>query len=306
MKHKKPKILISKCLEFDACRYDGQRITNIYIQKLKQHVDFIVICPEVEIGLGVPREPIHLINSNDKISLYQPKTDIDITEKMIRFSKKYICSIKNIDGIILKSKSPSCAITTAKHFPSINSNKSIGHGSGLFSSILMDKFPNIPKEEEIGLSDGPLREHFYTSIFVYADFRTVKSLKHLYDFHAKHKLLFMTYNQIQLKELGNIAANYDGKTIKEVLIRYFSILQKIFKKKPRYVSHINTQMHAFGYYKKQLTKEEKKDFLYLLEDYRAKNISISSVKSIIKSWNVKFENQYLINQSYFAPYPDEL
>ena len=85
MKHKKPKILISKCLEFDACRYDGQRITNIYIQKLKQHVDFIVICPEVEIGLGVPREPIHLINSNDKISLYQPKTDIDITEKMIRF-----------------------------------------------------------------------------------------------------------------------------------------------------------------------------------------------------------------------------
>ena len=306
MKHKKPKILISKCLEFDACRYDGQRITNIYIQKLKQHVDFIVICPEVEIGLGVPREPIHIINSNEKISLYQPKTDIDITEKMIRFSKKYICSIKNIDGIILKSKSPSCAITTAKHFPSINSNKSIGHGSGLFSSILMDKFPNIPKEEEIGLSDGPLREHFYTSIFVYADFRTVKSLKHLYDFHAKHKLLFMTYNQIQLKELGNIAANYDGKTIKEVLIRYFSILQKIFKKKPRYVSHINTQMHAFGYYKKQLTKEEKKDFLYLLEDYRAKKISISSVKSIIKSWNEKFENQYLINQSYFAPYPDEL
>tara|TARA_Y100000590_G_C15643222_1_gene985835 strand:+ start:654 stop:1574 length:921 start_codon:yes stop_codon:yes gene_type:complete len=306
MKHKKPKILISKCLEFDACRYDGQRITNIYIQKLKQHVDFIVICPEVEIGLGVPREPIHIINSNEKISLYQPKTDIDITEKMIRFSKKYICSIKNIDGIILKSKSPSCAITTAKHFPSINSNKSIGHGSGLFSSILMDKFPNIPKEEEIGLSDGPLREHFYTSIFVYADFRTVKSLKNLYDFHAKHKLLFMTYNQIQLKELGNIAANYDGKTIKEVLIRYFSILQKIFKKKPRYVSHINTQMHAFGYYKKQLTKEEKKDFLYLLEDYRTKKISISSVKSIIKSWNEKFENQYLINQSYFAPYPDEL
>ena len=170
----------------------------------------------------------------------------------------------------------------------------------------MDKFPNIPKEEEIGLSDGPLREHFYTSIFVYADFRTVKSLKNLYDFHAKHKLLFMTYNQIQLKELGNIAANYDGKTIKEVLIRYFSILQKIFKKKPRYVSHINTQMHAFGYYKKQLTKEEKKDFLYLLEDYRTKKISISSVKSIIKSWNEKFENQYLINQSYFAPYPDEL
>ena len=116
----------------------------------------------------------------------------------------------------------------------------------------------------------------------------------------------MTYNQIQLKELGNIAANYDGKTIKEVLIRYFSILQKIFNKKPRYVSHINTQMHAFGYYKKQLTKEEKKDFLYLLEDYKAKKISISSVKSIIKSWNVKFENQYLINQSYFAPYPDEL
>ena len=173
MKFLSPKVIISKCLEFEPCRYDGQIINNKYIKKLKKFINFEPICPEVEIGLGVPREPIHLINSKEKISLYQPKTDIDVTEQMICFSKKYISSIKNIDGIILKSKSPSCAITTAKHFPSINSNKSIGHGSGLFSSILMNKFPNIPKEEETGLSDGSLREHFYTSIFVYADFRTV-------------------------------------------------------------------------------------------------------------------------------------
>jgi len=306
MKHKKPKILISKCLEFDACRYDGKRITNIYIQKLKEYVDFGTICPEVEIGLGIPRDPIYLINSNDKISLYQPTTGIDVTERMIHFSKKYIRSIKNIDGIILKSKSPSCGITTTKHYLSINSKNFKDRGTGLFASKLIEKFPNIPKQEEMGLSDRLVREHFYTAIFVIADFRTVKTIKNLYDFHAKHKLLLMAYNKIQLKELGGIVANHDSKLIDEVLITYFSILQKIFKKKPKYVSHINAHMHAFGYYKKQLTKEEKKDFLYLLEDYRNKKITLSTINSVFNSWNIRFGNKYLLNQSYFAPYPDDL
>ena len=306
MKHKKPKILISKCLEFDACRYDGQRITNIYIQKLKQYVDFITICPEVEIGLGVPREPIHLINNNNEITLYQSATDIYLGKKMINFSKKYIHSIKNIDGIILKSKSPSCAIATAKYYPSIDIKNFKGRGPGLFASQLIEKFPNIPKEEEAGLSDRLLREHFYTSIFVIADFRKVKTLKNLYDFHAKHKLLFMTYNQIKLKELGRIATNSNGKAINEVLITYFNILQKILSRKARYASHINTQMHAFGYYKKELSKQEKQNFLNLLEEYKHKRKSTSTVNSILNFWNVRFKNRYLLGQSYFAPYPKGL
>ena len=104
MKYNKPKILISKCLEFEACRYDGQIITNKYIKLLKNYIDFITICPEVEIGLGIPRDPIHLINKNDNLSLYQPTTKRDLGNNMQSFAEKFINSLDYIDGIILKSK----------------------------------------------------------------------------------------------------------------------------------------------------------------------------------------------------------
>ena len=198
----KPKIVISKCLEFDACRYDGKQLTNKHIKNLKKYIDFIPICPEVEIGLGVPRDPIHLINDNNSISLYQPTTKSKLGEKMKIFSKKFINSIDFIDGILLKSKSPSCAISTAKHYPNIKAKQLMGKGPGMFTSYLIQKFPFIPKEEETRLNDIFLREHFYTSIFVIADFRNVKTFKDLYDFHGKHKLLFMAYNQLTLKKMG--------------------------------------------------------------------------------------------------------
>ena len=306
MKYKKPKVLISKCLEFDACRYDGQIITNKYIRTLKKHIDFITVCPEVEIGLGMPRDPIHLINKKNKITLYLPKTDSDIGNKMIKFSENYISSINYIDGIILKSKSPSCAITTAKHYPNTESKQLMGYGSGLFASHLIRKFPDTPKEEETRLNNMFLREHFYTSIFVISDFRDIKTFKNLYSFHSKHKLLLMAYNQSKLKELGRIAANHKENTINKVLSKYFNILLKIFIRRPRYVSHINTQMHAFGYYKNELSKKEKQYFLNLLNNYRNKIIPISSLNSVLNSWNMRFENEYLLNQSYFAPYPQEL
>ena len=306
MKYKKPKVLISKCLEFDACRYDGQVITNKYIRNLKKHIDFITVCPEVEIGLGIPRDPIHLINNKNNLSIYQPSTNSDLGKKMINFSKKYVSSIKNIDGIILKSKSPSCAISTAKHYPNIETKQLMGHGSGLFSSYLINKFPDIPKEEETRLNDVFLREHFYTSIFVIADFRNIKTLSSLYEFHSKHKLLLMAYNQLKLTELGRIAANHTKKNSVDVLEEYFTLLLKIFTRRPRYVSNINTQMHAFGYYKKELSKKEKQYFLNLVDDYRKKKIPVSTVNSVLNSWNIRFDNKYLLKQSYFSPYPEDL
>ena len=306
MNYTKPKVLISKCLEFDACRYDGQLITNKYVKQLKKYIDFITVCPEVEIGLGIPRDPIHLINSKNEMSIYQPTTNKDLGKKMINFSRKFIGTIKQIDGMILKSKSPSCAISSAKHYPNTTARQLMGRGSGLFANYLINAFPHTPKEEETRLNDMFLREHFYTSIFVIADFRNTKTFKDLYAFHAKHKLLFMSYNQLKLKELGRIAANHKDKNIKDVLVDYYNHLLKIFSRRPRYVSHINTQTHAFGYYKNELSKKEKMYFLDLLEEYRNKKIPASSVNSVLNAWNMRFNNEYLLKQSYFAPYPIEL
>ena len=160
----KPKIIISKCLEFEACRYDGQIINNKYIKKLKKFIDFNPVCPEVEIGMGIPRKPIHIEKNNNKVKLYQSETGIDFSSKMNTFSKDYISNINNIVGFILKSSSPSCAISSAKIFGK-KKIAPIGVGPGFFASKIIKKFPNHPKEEEKRLNNQILREQFFTSIF---------------------------------------------------------------------------------------------------------------------------------------------
>ena len=219
----KPKIIISKCLEFDACRYDGQLINNKYIKKLKDFIDFNPICPEVEIGMGVPRKPVHIINDAKKNLLYQKETGQEFSTKMNSFSDEYILKIGTVDGFILKSGSPSCGIKSAKIY-SKKTPAPIGKGSGLFASKIIKKFPNHPKEEEKRLNNPFLREHFFTSIFTISDFRNVTTITNLHQYHAKHKYLFMSYNQLLMKKMGEIAANKKRKKIKDVLNNYYKFL----------------------------------------------------------------------------------
>ena len=305
MKFVKPKVIISKCLEFDACRYDGQIINNQYVKKLKKFIDFQPICPEVEIGMGVPRKPIRIINDNGNISLHQSDTGIDFSSKMNQFSDKYISKINQIDGFILKSSSPSCGINSTKIF-SKKKPILLGKGPGLFASKIIQKFPNHPKEEEKRLNNSILREYFFTCIFTIADFRKVMTFNDLYNYHAKHKYLFMSHNQLLMTKMGQIAANKDNQKIESVLIKYYDMLLLLLSKKSRYPTNINTQMHVMGYFKKLLTTKEKKHFLETIELYRNKKISISSVNSILSSWIFRFENEYLMNQSFFNPFPNEL
>ena len=186
MKFIKPKIIVSKCLEFDTCRYDGQMITNRYIDKLKDFIEFKPICPEVEIGMGTPRAPIRVIKVDDEMTIYQEETKKDFTQKMNDFSYGYLSKLNHVDGFILKSRSPSCGIGTSKVY-SKNSPAPIGKGSRLFASKVIESFPNHPREDEKRLNNPYLREHFFTSIFTLADFRSVIDMNSLYDYHAKHK-----------------------------------------------------------------------------------------------------------------------
>ena len=305
MKFIKPHIVISKCLEFEACRYDGQIINNQYIKKLKKFIEFSPVCPEVEIGMGTPRKPIRIVYNDDKIELLQSDTGIDFSAKMNNFTDKYISEIKKVDGFILKSASPSCGIKSAKKFAKGNPAP-IGKDSGLFASKIVENFPNHPKEEEKRLNNSFIREHFFTSIFTIADFNSVIDFKTLYEYHAKHKYLFMAYNQNLMRKMGNIAANKDNQSIKNIKSKYYSCLLLLLSKKSRYPSNINTHMHVMGYFKNLLTSKEKKHFLESLELYRNKKIPLSGINSILSSWIIRFENKYLMKQSFFNSFPEEL
>ena len=301
----KPRIIISKCLEFDACRYDGQIINNKYIKKLKKFINFIPVCPEVQIGMGTPRKPIRIVRGKQKDSLFQSDTGLDFGDKMNDFSDKYISSIDKVDGFILKSASPSCGIKTAKIFLKDNPAP-IGKDSGFFASKLIKKFPNHPKEEEKRLNDPFLREHFFTSVFTLADFNSVDDIHSLYKYHAKHKYLFMSYNQTLMREMGKIAANYEKNKDDIVIDEYHKKLLLMFAKKPRYQSNINTHMHIMGYFKKKISSKEKAHFLDILDNYKLKKTPLSTVNIILFSWVIRFEDDYLSKQSFFNPFPSDL
>ena len=305
MKFIKPKILISKCLEFDSCRFDGQMINSKYIKKLKKCIDFVTICPEVEIGMGTPRKPIRIIEENNQLRLIQKDSKIDYSSKMNNFSSNYLSEINTIDGFILKANSPSCGINNAKKYLKGNPAP-VGKTSGLFASEVINLFPDHPKEDEKRLNNPFIREFFYTAIFTIADFKSVLDFNSLYKYHARHKYLFMAFNQVLLKKLGNIAANKEKFKFKIVWENYFYILLKLLSKKPRYPSNINSQMHVMGYFKKEISTNEKKHFLDMIELYRQRKVPISSVNSILSSWIHRFDNQYLMNQSFLNPFPSEL
>ena len=302
----RPRIAISKCLEFEACRYDGQMIKNKFIKNLKKFIDFIPVCPEVEIGMGIPRDTIRIIKNNKERLLFQPETGNDFSKKMDLYSKKFLNNLDDIDGFILKTDSPSCGVYSAKIYPKKFNSPPDSRGAGFFAEQVLSLYPNHPIEEEKRLNNIFIREHFYTSIFTLADFKIVKDFNTLYKFHSKHKYLLMSYNQTLMTKMGDIAANRSKNNFSDVLKNYKKLLLMLFTKKSRYPSNINTQMHVMGYFKDKLSSKEKKHFLDILDEYRNKKIPISAVNGILVSWINRFENKYLMNQSFFNPFPKEI
>lgn len=238
----KPNIVISRCLGFDACRYNGQILPDYFIEELKSYVNFITVCPEVSIGLGVPREPIRVVNENNQLELFQPKTNLIFTDKINKFSSAFLENIKEVDGFILKSSSPSCGFRNVKVYNGIVSTTSTPKGNGFFGAAVGDRFPNIAIEDEGRLTNLKIRDNFLIKIFTFCDFRRVKnsnSLKELIKFHSKNKLVLMAYSQKYLSILGKIVSNSEKKTVEVIFQEYEENLQLAFAKAPKYTNNIN-------------------------------------------------------------------
>lgn len=304
-----PRLLISRCIEFDACRWNGLMIASDIVKLLKPHVVFVPVCPEVEIGLGVPREPIRLVRTDDGLQLYQPATDSYWTRAMETFGVRFLEALPPLDGAILKGRSPSCGIKDVKVYPADPKGMPRKEGSGLFAAAVMARWPHLAVEDEGRLTNYVIREHFLTRIFTLAAFREVKkqrSMGALVEFHAQNKLLLMAYREAHLRALGRIVAHHEHKPLPAVLDAYEEMLQQALARPPRRTTSINVLMHALGYFSEGLLSAEKAFFLECLEDYRRGRVPLSVPISILRSWIVRFDQEYLREQSFFEPYPQEL
>lgn len=304
-----PEVILSRCIEFERCRYNGDVIRSEFVSSLKPFVNFITTCPECEIGLGVPRDPIRIVLADKKPRLIQPSTGRDCTADMTGFADKFITGLKAVDGAILKAYSPSCGIKGVKIYPAAEKVASIDCGPGFFGAAVAEKLPDIALEDELRLTNFRIREHFLTKLFTIASFRHISarpSMKALVKFQADNKLMLMTYNQTKMREMGKVVANHSAKPVDEVFLNYEALLYKAFAKAPSYASNVNTLMHAFGYFSDKLTAKEKAFFLDTLEKYRLEKGPLCIPVSLVKSMIARFENEYLDSQTYFAPYPEDL
>ncbi|MDG5789527.1 DUF523 and DUF1722 domain-containing protein [Evansella sp. AB-P1] len=307
----KPIVVISKCLGFDPCRYNGDVIHDKFIEKLANFVTYITVCPEVEIGLGIPREPIRLVSnkSDKKIKLVQPKTESDLTVRMKNFADRFLDSLHDVDGFILKSRSPSCAISDAKVTSGMEKTHTISKNAGLFGDAVLKRYSHLAVEDEGRIKNFAIREHFLIKLFTLAHFNNIKrknNFKDLLIFHSNNKYLFMAYNQVKLKELGRITANGKKMPVEEMYMRYEEVLADVLQERPSYTSNINVLHHIMGYFSKVLTKGEKEFFLNLVEQYRMNMVPLSSPVGVLKSWNARHKNMYLAEQTFFTPYPTQL
>lgn len=281
-------------------------ISSEVVTSLKPHIEPIPICPEVEIGLGIPRDPVRVVRVEGKLRLLQPETGEDFTDKMMSFAVGFLESVGDVDGFILKSRSPSCGLKEVKVHPSMDPGPSVGKTNGFFAQAVLDAFPSVAVEDEGRLRNFRIREHFLTRLFTYARFRDIgrsPTMKELVRFHSQHKLLLMAYSQKELRELGRVVANHERRPVREVYEKYGEGLYRALSRTPRYTSNVNVLMHALGYFSKRLSPGEKAFLLDSLEQYRLGKIPLSVPINIVGSWIVRFEEGYLSDQIFFQPYP---
>ncbi len=305
----KPRVLISRCLGFAACRWNGQVISDDFVERLKPALHCQPVCPEVEIGLGVPRDPVRLVESKGAVKLLQPASGLDASAEMDRFARSHLESLQEVDGFILKSRSPSCGPVDVKIYSGPQPGASSRRGAGLFGGAVLRCFPLSPVEHEGRLKNFLIREHFLTQLYTLAEFRRVQSTEgmgKLVAFHARHKLLLMAYNQHRLRLLGRIVANHSKKKTLVVFQEYGVQLALALKRRARRGPVINVLLHALGYFKRELSSAEKKHFMAKLEDYRQGLAPLSLCQVLLGSWIARFDNQYLAGQSFFEPYPASL
>ena len=305
----KPRVVVSRCLGFAACRYNGQVLPCRTVQQLEPFVEFLPVCPEMEIGLGVPRNPVRVVVRDGRRRLVQQIAERDVTAHMTRFCDEYLGSLSEIDGFLLKSRSPSCGIKDVKQYARLGKVAPIGRGAGFFGGAVLERFAGLPVEDEGRLKNFQIREGFLTHLFLHARFGQVKrsgAMGALVGFHAENKFLLLAYNQQVMRRLGRIVANHEKKPFDQVVADYEAQLGGAFPRLPTRRSHVNVLEHALGFFSERITARERQFFLGLLRRLRAGRVPLSVPLNVIRSWSVRFQEEYLLGQSLLAPFPEEL
>jgi len=305
----RPRVLISRCLGFEACRYDGGIIRSDFADALRDEVEVVTVCPEAEIGLGTPRPTLSLVQSPDGPRMIQSSSGRDLTQDMRDWSDARLDQLEGLDGALLKSRSPSCAVGDAKLHAADPGSPAIGLSQGIFTQRLRDRRAQLACIDEGRATNAELRHHWLTNVFSSWRFRraaAANSIRALMEFQAEHKYLLLAQSESRMREMGKLVASYPGTPLPRLLEEYETMLFDALAEPSTPQRHVNVLQHAFGHVSESLGSEEREHFLDAIRRYLAGTLQLSSLQFLLASWALRFEDTYLQSQRYLSPYPASL
>lgn len=294
-------------------RFDGgHKKDDFLVHELAGHVEWVPVCPEVEVGMGVPREAVRLVErpGEEIPRMVGTKSGEDWTESMLRYAWKKVQALEKLDlsGYILKSKSPTCGMERVKVYNSKGFAQKTGRG--LFARVLMEHMPWLPVEEEGRLKDRVIRENFIERVFAYRRFRNLAqgrpSIGGLVEFHRRHKFLLMSHSEKHLRDLGRIVAAAKGRPRSELLREYGEKFFEAMAVRTTVRKHVNVLQHLAGFLKEALDSEDRKELAEAIERYRRGEVPRLVPQTLILHHLRKAKVEYLVDQYYLAPHPREL
>lgn len=298
---------ISSCLLGENVRFDGGHKRDAYITgTLSEYFDFKAFCPEVAIGLGIPRPTIQLMKVGDETRCVGSKNnDLDYTDSLRTQALQQQAEVAQLCGYIFKKNSPSCGMTRVKVY---HRETPRPVGVGIFADTLMQNNPLLPVEEEGRLGDAKLRENFIQRVYVLHRWKTLiaegLTPASLTRFHARHKLMIMSHEDY--RELGQLLAEVNKNNLQAIAEQYISILMQLLKKIANRGNHVNVLQHIQGYLKKELSTDDKAELCELIEQYRRGEVPLIVPITLLKHHFRKSPDPYIQESYYMSPYPQEL
>jgi uncharacterized protein YbgA (DUF1722 family)/uncharacterized protein YbbK (DUF523 family) len=302
---------VSSCLLGDEVRYDGGHKRNRFVTDLlAQFVEWVPVCPEVEVGMGTPRPALRLVREGDEVRMVEIASGRDHTREMQRFAARRVRALRGLElcGYVLKKDSPSCGMTRVKVYS--EKGAPTKDGRGLFAGPLMESHPNLPVEDEGRLNDAQLRENFIERVFAYQRlrdlFRGRWTRGQLVAFHTAHKLQLMAHGLEPYRELGTLVASVKQRPREEVRETYQDVFMAALTRVATRARNTNVLQHAAGHLKKGLDSASRTELAELIHDYRLGNVPLVVPVTLLRHHARHLDVAYLNGQTFLEPHPKEL
>ncbi|HDM8238999.1 YbgA family protein [Vibrio campbellii] len=305
------KVGISSCVLGERVRFDsGHKISNFVTKELDGYFSFVPVCPEVGVGMSVPRPTIRLVSNEERIALVETKNpDNDHTDNMLAYSENKVNELQSeqLCGYIVCAKSPTCGMERVKVYSKNNAAK---EGVGLYTKTLMEKMPWLPVEEDGRLNDPVLKENFITRVYCLNDFYESMDGEptrgKIIEFHSRYKLTLMAHHPESYRSLGRLVADVANYEIDEFYSQYRLGLMQALQNRASRKNNTNVLMHLQGYFKRSLTSDEKAELATVISDYRTGLLPLLAPLTLIKHYLNAYPDAYLQKQKYLEPYPQEM